>query len=384
MGDLWYNAGMSFTSRFPVVVPLVAGLGFAAVCAVFVVQLFSFRANIERWARRDLATQAELTAENLREPLATQDFRRLGEIARRLETKEMILRVRSAQGGWIFHGGYKGATIEEYVPCGEYRVGVALREGRVMEPFYNALAGFALAVLLGVLAMGVVFFTLYRQRVRIRELAKLERFRRDFIADFSHELKTPLTGILGAAEMLGEGRLEGLIRKEALRLNDLASSMLDLAKLERAEAPLHRETLAVADLFREVVERFAVEAAAKGIELTAETTDGVVHGDRELLFRALSNLVANALRHSGGTRVTLGCEKAKQGVRLVVADNGVGIPAADRAQVFERFHRVDVARTTPGTGLGLAIVRQIARLHGGEAQVAPNAPQGARFVLSLP
>lgn len=370
---------MKFPFRFAV--PLLAAAAFLAVCATFAVQLFSFRANIERWARRDLSTQAELTAESLREPLATQDFRRLDEIARRLKAKEMILRVRSAQGGWIFHGGYKGGTIEEYVPCGEYRVGVALREGRVMAPFYNALAGFVLAVLVGVLAMGLVFFTLYRQRVRIRELAKLERFRRDFIADFSHELKTPLTGILGAAEMLGEGRLEGLIRKESLRLNDLASSMLDLAKLERTDAPLRREAVEVTALFREVVERFADEAAAKGIELVAEIDCPCVHGDRELLFRALSNLVANALRHSGGTRVTLGCEKAKSGVRLVVADNGVGIPAADRARIFERFHRVDAARTTPGTGLGLAIVRQIARLHGGEVAYEPGIPRGSRFLL---
>ena len=132
---------------FRIAVPLLAAAAFLAVCATFAVQLFSFRANIERWARRDLSTQAELTAESLREPLATQDFRRLDEIARRLKAKEMILRVRSAQGGWIFHGGYKGGTIEEYVPCGEYRVGVALREGRVMAPFYNALAGFVLAVL---------------------------------------------------------------------------------------------------------------------------------------------------------------------------------------------------------------------------------------------
>ena len=370
---------MKFPFRFAV--PLLAAAAFLAVCATFAVQLFSFRANIERWARRDLSTQAELTAESLREPLATQDFRRLDEIARRLKAKEMILRVRSAQGGWIFHGGYKGGTIEEYVPCGEYRVGVALREGRVMAPFYNALAGFVLAVLVGVLAMGLVFFTLYRQRVRIRELAKLERFRRDFIADFSHELKTPLTGILGAAEMLGEGRLEGLIRKESLRLNDLASSMLDLAKLERTDAPLRREAVEVTALFREVVERFADEAAAKGIELVAEIDCPCVHGDRELLFRALSNLVANALRHSGGTRVTLACEKTKSGVRLVVADNGVGIPAADRARIFERFHRVDAARTTPGTGLGLAIVRQIARLHGGEVAYEPGIPRGSRFLL---
>ena len=367
-------------------VTLLAGLAFLGVCSVFVFQLLSFRADIERWARRDLATQAELTAESLREPLATQDFRRLGEIAQRLEAKEMILRVRSAQGGWIFHGGYKGATIEEDVPCGDYRVGVALREGRVLEPFHTALVGFSLAVLVGVLAMGVVFQTLYRQRVRIRELAKLEKFRRDFIADFSHELKTPLTGILGAAEMLGEGRLEGLIRKEALRLNDLASSMLDLAKLERTDAPLRREPVALAALFADVRERFADEAAARGIEIAIEgdgtTAAGeTVRGDRELLFRALSNLVANALRHSGGTRVTLGCEKAKQGVRLVVSDDGVGIPAADRTRVFERFHRVDASRTTPGTGLGLAIVRQIARLHGGEVAYEPGIPRGSRFLL---
>ena len=183
---------------------VLVAMAFVGALLVFGWLLVRFWSDIGTWARRDLRSQAELAAENLREPLRTQDFRKLTEFHRALEKKDMILRVRSAQGGWIFHGGYKGASVEEYVPCGDFRIGVAIPERRVYEPFYEAVAGFALAALVGVLGMFAVFFVLYRPRVRIRELAKLEKFRREFIADVSHEIKTPLTGILGAVEMLGE------------------------------------------------------------------------------------------------------------------------------------------------------------------------------------
>ena len=203
--------------RFEWLPAALAAVAFLGALAVFGWLLNCFWIDIGTWARRDLRSQAELAADSLREPLASQNFRALTGLHTSLEAKGLILRVRSANGGWIFHGGYKGATVEEYVPCGEYSVGVAIREEQVYAPFYEALVGFVLAALIGVLGMFVVFFILYRQRVRIRELAKLEKFRREFIADVSHEIKTPLTGILGAVDMLEGMEVEEIYKSSTTK-----------------------------------------------------------------------------------------------------------------------------------------------------------------------
>lgn len=363
---------------------------FVGLLVVFGLTIFAFRANVERWARRDLLTQAELTAENLREPLATEDYRRLGEIARQLAEKEMMLRVRSTRGGWIFKSDYRGRTVEESAPCGEFTVSVGLSTSRVHKPFYDALGGFVLSALVGVLAMGVVFFTFYRQWVRINELNRLERFRRDFIADFSHELKTPLTGILGAVDLLSDSVLTALIRKEATRLNELATSMLELARLERAGNGLKLEMANIEDILLEVRTRFMSVAESNGIAIDcanglelAPAMDKWVLLDREQIARAVSNLVENAILHSGGTRLTLAAQFDDKELLISVADDGVGIPATERKRIFERFYRVERSRTTPGSGLGLAIARSIARLHGGDLTYVPVEPHGSRFLLSL-
>ena len=381
---------------------VLVALAFLGALLVFGWLLVRFWQDIGTWARRDLRSQAELAAENLREPLRTQDFRKLTEFHRSLEKKDMILRVRSAQGGWIFHGGYKGASVEEYVPCGDFRIGVAIPESRVYEPFYEAVAGFALAVLVGVLGMFAVFFVLYRQRVRIRELAKLERFRREFIADVSHEIKTPLTGILGAVEMLGEESkseveveqrkvLVSLIQKEAKRLNGLVQSILDLARLEREGDVVNLVETDLVELVRETVESFQAQAQSAGVTLSFASSRCPLCGkktkvDSQLLAQAVSNLIANAIRHSGSKDVVVSLGEMSKSVRIAVEDHGVGIPPEHAAQIFDRFHRVDPARAAEsgGAGLGLAIVRRIARLHGGDVALSPVEPSGCRFVLSIP
>ena len=309
-----------------------------------------------------------------------------------LEAKGLILRVRSANGGWIFHGGYKGATVEEYVPCGEYSVGVAIREEQVYAPFYEALVGFVLAALVGVLGMFVVFFILYRQRVRIRELAKLEKFRREFIADVSHEIKTPLTGILGAVDMLegmevekkvGGGQwgvLLALIRKESKRLNGLVQSILDLARLEREGDVLDVAGFDLEEMLKELAAKYGVRYDG------SDKSENLVVGDAALILQAVSNLVENAKRHSGTEDIALSLTWLDGWAHVIVEDHGVGIPPEHAARIFERFHRVDPARAaeTGGAGLGLAIVRRIARLHGGEVALTPAKPRGCRFDFSIP
>ena len=378
--------------RFEWLPAALAAVAFLGALAVFGWLLNCFWIDVGTWARRDLRSQAELAADSLREPLASQNFRALTGLHTSLEAKGLILRVRSANGGWIFHGGYKGATVEEYVPCGEYSVGVAIREEQVYAPFYEALVGFVLAALVGVLGMFVVFFILYRQRVRIRELAKLEKFRREFIADVSHEIKTPLTGILGAVDMLegmevekkgGGGQwgvLLSLIRKESKRLNGLVQSILDLARLEREGDVLDVAGFDLEEMLKELAAKYGVRYDG------SDKSANLVVGDAALILQAVSNLVENAKRHSGTEDIALSLTWLDGWAHVIVEDHGVGIPPEHAARIFERFHRVDPARAaeTGGAGLGLAIVRRIARLHGGEVALTPAKPRGCRFDFSIP
>ena len=378
--------------RFEWLPAALAAVAFLGALAVFGWLLNCFWIDIGTWARRDLRSQAELAADSLREPLASQNFRALTGLHTSLEAKGLILRVRSANGGWIFHGGYKGATVEEYVPCGEYSVGVAIREEQVYAPFYEALVGFVLAALVGVLGMFVVFFILYRQRVRIRELAKLEKFRREFIADVSHEIKTPLTGILGAVDMLegmevekkgGGGQwgvLLALIRKESKRLNGLVQSILDLARLEREGDVLDVAGFDLEEMLKELAAKYGVRYDG------SDKSENLVVGDAALILQAVSNLVENAKRHSGTEDIALSLTWHDGWAHVIVEDHGVGIPPEHAARIFERFHRVDPARAaeTGGAGLGLAIVRRIARLHGGEVALTSAKPRGCRFDFSIP
>ena len=378
--------------RFSVMATVVAAAAFAAVIAAFAAQVVSFGRDVERWARRDLKTQAELTAAGLAAPLRTQDFRRLREVAAALELKGLVLRVRSPGGGVLYDGGRGEPMLEESAAAGEHSVAVAIRREQVFEPFRRAVALFALAALVGALGMFVVFFALYRQRVRIRELARLERYRREFVADVSHEIKTPLTGILGAAEMIGEAddssrpRLAAMIAKESKRLNALVQQILDLARLDREGAAPERARTDLVGLVREVLEDRRAEAESRGVELVFRG-NGEVFADCDaiLVAEAVSNLVGNAVSHSGSPKVEVACAATAHGAEIAVEDHGVGIPPEHVERVFERFYRVDPARAAEsgGAGLGLAIVRRIARLHGGDVRLEPVSPHGCRFVFSL-
>ena len=378
--------------RFSVVATVVAAAAFAAVIAAFAAQVVSFGRDVERWARRDLKTQAELTAAGLAAPLRTQDFRRLREVAAALERKELVLRVRSPGGGVLYDGGRGEPMLEESAAAGEHSVAVAIRREQVFEPFRRAVALFALAALVGALGMFVVFFALYRQRVRIRELARLERYRREFVADVSHEIKTPLTGIIGAAEMIGEAddssrpRLAAMIAKESKRLNALVQQILDLARLDREGAAPERARTDLAGLVREILEERRAEAESRGVERVFRGNGEVFADcDATLVAEAVSNLVGNAVRHSGSPKVEVACAATAHGAEIAVEDHGVGIPPEHVERVFERFYRVDQARAAEsgGAGLGLAIVRRIARLHGGDVRLEPVSPHGCRFVLGL-
>ena len=385
--------------------PLIAVIAFLALLATFAWTLFDFRSDVELWARRDLGLRAQLAADALRAPLATQNIRRIGEIGQDLKNRhDLLLTVYSPQGGVFYRVAARAESdVSEAVMSGEYRIELGRSKKSVFLPFYEALVGFALAALVGIVGMFVVFFALYRQRVRIREMAKVEKFRSDFIADVSHEIKTPLTGILGAVEMLGESekaigegeeggggdgvraKLLAMITKESKRLQALVQEILDLARLEREGEKLKRVETDLAALVADVAQRYGVVARA---DAAPRLQTVFASCDPQLVEQALSNLVENAKRHSGSTDITLTLAAPDPSglVRLTVEDRGIGIPAEHIPRIFERFHRVDPARAAEsgGAGLGLSIVRRIARLHGGDVTCENVLPHGARFTLTLP
>ena len=160
----------------------------------------------------------------------------------------------------------------------------------------------------------------------------------------------------------------------------LVQQILDLARLEREGDILNLAETDVREMARETAEKYGV-AFRPGDTRKANTAVC----DAQLLSQALSNLVENAIRYSGASEATISLERAEGFVRLAVEDHGIGVPEEHRSRLFERFYRVDAARSaeTGGSGLGLAIVRSIARLHGGDATFSPVAPSGSRFEITL-
>ena len=386
------------------IAPVIATVAFVAALAAFVVALSRYLDSVVEWSRSELQSRAELTAAALAEPLRTLDFKTINATADRLKAEGLRLRIVSGREFYVsgdgLRQGFYDTSGERGQPAapsmwgvahtGDFHVGVGRLSSQVLKPFLHALAVVVCAGLVGVLAMGVVFFVLYRQRVRIGELAKLEKFRRDFVADVSHEIRTPLTGILGAVDMLRDGGAEkaeargallDMVEKESRRLAALVQQILDLARLEREGDVLNRAETDIVDLAREVAEKYGV-ALRIG---PGEPAKGVFC-DAQLVSQALCNLVENAIRHSGSKDIAVICDAAAKCARLAVEDHGVGIPPEQVGRIFERFHRVDPARAaeTGGAGLGLAIVRRIMRLHGGDVRYLPARPHGSRFELSFP
>ena len=384
----------------------LTALGIVAIFAAFGGATRIFRRTLLSWASRELAARTELAARNLVEPLATGDFRRVREFAETCRENGERLTVMSGPRGLVFDSigtdvGDEG-FIYETRPAGAYSVRLGLPLERTLAPCRDANRLFAFAGLASAAAMLVVFLLVYRQRVRIRELKRIERFRGDFVADVSHELKTPLTGITGAVDLLADGdslppaaraKLLAMLKHEAVRLNDLAQNILSLARLERRGDAADFADADVADIVAETADRLAQKAEAAGMKIktrlpyadSGAVASCVVKCDAQLVSQALANLVENSIRYSGASEATISLEKTEGFVRLAVEDHGIGVPEEHRARLFERFYRVDAARSaeTGGSGLGLAIVRSIARLHGGDATFSPVAPSGSRFEITL-
>jgi len=232
----------------------------------------------------------------------------------------------------------------------------------------------------------------------ITRLRKLEQVRKDFVANVSHELKTPITLIKGFAETLQDSevrastdaeRFLGIIARNAGRMDALLDDLLTLARLERPDAPpLRREYTPVRPLLEDVAASLEHRRAERGSRLTILCPEDLGAPVNEgLLEQAVLNLVDNALKYSGeGAAVEIAAEEVEGFLEIRVRDDGPGIPSRHLPRIFERFYRVDKARSRQegGTGLGLAIVRHIALAHGGEASVESREGSGSTFRIRVP
>jgi two-component system phosphate regulon sensor histidine kinase PhoR len=231
----------------------------------------------------------------------------------------------------------------------------------------------------------------------ITELRRLERVRRDFVANVSHEFKTPLTAIQGFAETLLGGALDDkanrtrfmeIIREHAQRLTRLTDDLLKLSRIEAGRLDLESGPVSVAVLVNGCVETARLRAESKGVRITVELPKGLppVRGDAVQLGEVLQNLVDNALQYTppGGSIDVTAYSNGGE-VIFTVADTGIGIPESDLERIFERFYRVDSARAREagGTGLGLSIARHIVDAHGGRIWVESAVGQGSRFRFSI-
>jgi two-component system, OmpR family, sensor histidine kinase SenX3 len=228
------------------------------------------------------------------------------------------------------------------------------------------------------------------------EARRVEDVRRDFVVNVSHELKTPVGGLALLAEAVLEAnddpeavaRFAHRMQVESMRLTRLVQEIVDLSRLEIAGTLHDPELVDVGAAAAEAIEQSRLLAGSRGSEVVSSLAEGVrVFGDADLLATAIRNLIGNAINYSSpGARVAVSVRSVAQLVEIAVADQGQGIPESEQARIFERFYRIDAARSraTGGTGLGLAIVKHICANHGGDVTVWSEPGHGSTFTMRLP
>lgn len=236
------------------------------------------------------------------------------------------------------------------------------------------------------------------------EANRVDEMRREFVANISHELKTPLAAIKGYAETVdlaieddptAAKHFMSQIHIQCLRLERLIADMMQLARAQAGRAHLKISRVSVDEVIHESLKSYRPVAEAKGIELTIDGDHAaVVTSDREATLTIVNNLIGNAIRYTSyDGHVQVGCRDAGRFVSLYVQDDGVGIPAGEQKRIFERFYRVEKARhsrgdgtssSTEGTGIGLSIVKNLTVALGGEVRVRSHPGEGSRFEVLLP
>jgi len=233
----------------------------------------------------------------------------------------------------------------------------------------------------------------------VSSIELVEKTRRDFIANVSHELRTPLTSVQGFAETLLDMETSGntdaatqrdfleVIRKNAARMTRLTEDLLILARVESGERAFSMQPVTPASLLAEAAGTFRDTGRSAGIELrTQNNATREVLADKDAVHQVFTNLIDNAIKYAGsGARIDIGARDQEDGVEFYVRDYGPGIPSEHLPRLFERFYRVDKARSreSGGTGLGLAIAKHIVRVHGGTVNVTSELNHGSAFSFVL-
>jgi two-component system sensor histidine kinase SenX3 len=316
-----------------------------------------------------------------------------------LDSEDRVLRASSAARSFGLVKGDKLLVGELLALARQVRRDGEIREGEIevsTASFNGTTTSFAVRVAplgAGVGGGGLILVLAEDQT----ESRRVEEVRRDFVANTSHELKTPVGALALLAETVEDAaddpeavrRFAGRMRQEASRLTNLVQDLITLNRIQAAE-PVPDPVLVELDaVVAEALDRCRMKAAARGIELAATGPRGlVVMGDEDLLVTALRNLLENAVAYSPEkTRVVVSTRRpADDAAEISVADQGIGIPERDLVRIFERFYRVDPARSraTGGTGLGLAIVKHVMAAHGGKVTVWSKESAGSTFTLQLP
>jgi two-component system OmpR family sensor kinase len=230
-----------------------------------------------------------------------------------------------------------------------------------------------------------------------KEVKRSQQMLRDFIADASHELRSPLTAIKGFAQAIVDGtasdtesqrKAAGIIEDESQRMMRLVEDLLEFSRLESGQVAMVKEKVDVKELLQQCHELFSMRAKESGIELVLFVDEPLppVIGDIDRLEQVVNNLVDNALKHTpeGGTVWISAAQSPERYVTLKVSDTGGGIPAEQLPHIFKRFYRADSPGGKSGAGLGLAIAREIIRAHGGTITVASVSGKGSTFSVNLP
>jgi two-component system sensor histidine kinase SenX3 len=228
------------------------------------------------------------------------------------------------------------------------------------------------------------------------EAERVHEVRRDFVANISHELKTPIGALLLLSEAVLSAsdepesvtKFATRMQLEAKRLTDLVQEIINLSRLQDSDPLQIADENKIRDLITEAVDLVKTTSEAKGMTITVTgIPDVTVLGDGDQLIMAIHNLLENAINYSpNNTNVSVSSTVSDEIIEIVVADQGIGIPEAELERIFERFYRVDPARSreTGGTGLGLSIVKHVASKHGGEVKVWSSPNVGSSFALRLP
>lgn len=228
------------------------------------------------------------------------------------------------------------------------------------------------------------------------EARRIDAVRRDFVANVSHELKTPIgaLGLLSEAILGAKDQPDAVVRfatrmqNEAKRLTELVQEIIDLSRLQSSDPLQKALEVEISDVVREAVDQAQFSSEQRGITLEiGEIEDATVIGDREQLITAVHNLVENAVNYSPeNTKVSIVTRRNADLIEVAVTDQGIGIAESEQNRIFERFYRVDPARSrlTGGTGLGLSIVKHVAMNHGGDVKVWSKVGVGSTFTLQLP